>query len=77
MTTPKTIKKAASSQGSDAGTLSRRSFIAATAATGIAVGVGQCAMASPEVLAPKPENALPKVQPEMYTGTPAGLCSRS
>ena len=28
MTTPKTIKKAASSQGSDAGTLSRRNFIA-------------------------------------------------
>ena len=36
------------------------------------MGVGKSAMASPEVVAPKPENALPKVQPEMYTGTSAG-----
>ena len=74
MTTPKAIKNAVSSQesGAGAGTLSRRDFIAATAATGIAMGVGQSAMASPEVLAPKPENALPKVQHEMYTGTSAG-----
>ncbi len=55
------------------GTVSRRDFLAATAATGIALGVGQAAAAAPqETVALKPENALPKGQPEMYTGTAAG-----
>ena len=58
--------------------LSRRDFIAATAATGIALGVGQAveaaqAAARPQaVAASRPENELPKGQPEMYTGTSAG-----
>ena len=58
--------------------LSRRDFISAGAATGIALGMDQLAAASPrvarspEVVAPTPENALPKGQPEMYTGTSAG-----
>ena len=72
MTTPE-AKKPVSSQESGAGALSRRDFIAATAATGIALGVGQSAAATPQgTLGLKPENALPKGQPEMYTGTPAG-----
>ena len=75
MTTPKT-DKAASSQENGASALSRRDFIAATAATaatGIALGGGQSAAAAPQAtLAFKPENALPKGQPEIYTGTPSG-----
>ena len=72
MTTPKRIKEAASSREGGAGTLSRRDFIAASAATGIAMGVGQTAAASPQVVAPHPENSLPNGKPEIYTGTPSG-----
>ena len=49
MATPKIIKEAAGPQESTSGALSRRDFIAATAATGIAMGVGQPAVASPGV----------------------------
>ena len=53
--------------------VSRRDFLAATAATGIAFGVAPGAAAAPQdSAAPKPENALPQGQPEMYTGTAAG-----
>ena len=78
MTTPKT-KKSADLPKDGIGALSRRDFIAATAATGIALGVGQPAVASAQApVAPKPENALPKTEPEMYTGTPLPApCSRS
>jgi thiamine pyrophosphate-dependent acetolactate synthase large subunit-like protein len=73
MKTPKRNKKPASSQKNGPGGLSRRDFIAGTAATGLALGVGQAAVAAPQgTLAPTPENALPKDPPEMYTGTPAG-----
>ncbi len=76
MTSPNTNKDAAESEQNSSGGLSRRNFIAATAATGIAMGVvGQpaaAAAASPQVSTPKPENALPNGQPEMYTGTSAG-----
>src|SRR5437016_8775915 len=65
--------KPANLRESDTGTLSRRAFIAGTAATGIALGVGQTAAAAPqENIALKPENSLPTGQPEMYVGTPAG-----
>jgi thiamine pyrophosphate-dependent acetolactate synthase large subunit-like protein len=73
MATAKATKKAASSQESDAGTLSRRDFIAATAATGLALGVGQgTATAAQAPVAPKPEDSLPKGQPEIYRGSAAG-----
>src|SRR5262245_50722403 len=76
MKTPKRTKKPARSQQSDLSALSRRDFIAAAAAsTGLALGVGQtaAATASPQgTVAPKPENALPKDQPEIYRGTAAG-----
>ena len=73
MTTPKKKNKA-NPQETRTGTLSRRDFIAATAAsaaTGIALGVAQPAAASPQAAAPKPENSLPNVKPEMFTGTPS------
>ena len=72
MRAPKIIKEAVSSQESGTNTLSRRDFIAATAATGIAVGVGQSAMASPQVLTPHIEYPLPKAEPELFMGTAAG-----
>src|ERR1700733_10738933 len=76
MTSPNTNKDAAESEQNSSGRLSRRDFIAATAANGIAMSVvGQpaaAAAASPQVSTPKPENALPNGQPEMYTGTSAG-----
>jgi thiamine pyrophosphate-dependent acetolactate synthase large subunit-like protein len=72
MTTRRTEKPAGSQEGGTAG-LSRRDFIAATAATGVALGIGQSVAAAPQgSAAPKPENSLPKGEPEMYTGTPAG-----
>jgi thiamine pyrophosphate-dependent acetolactate synthase large subunit-like protein len=72
MGTPKVIKGPVTPQESGTNTLSRRSFIAATAATGIAVGVGQSAMASPQVLTSHPEYPLPKAEPELFMGTAAG-----
>jgi thiamine pyrophosphate-dependent acetolactate synthase large subunit-like protein len=55
------------------GTVSRRDFLAATAATGIALGAGPAAAAVPQqTVGPKPENALPKDQPEIYRGTASG-----
>jgi thiamine pyrophosphate-dependent acetolactate synthase large subunit-like protein len=74
MMTPKTNKKAAELEESSSTALSRRDFIAATAATGLALGVGQSAAiaASPQVSALKPENSLLDGKPEMYTGTPSG-----
>jgi thiamine pyrophosphate-dependent acetolactate synthase large subunit-like protein len=71
MTASKTNKMAAGPGESSTG-FSRRDFIAATAATGLALGVGESAAASPQVLTPKPENSLPTGKPEMYTGTPSG-----
>ena len=70
MKTPKMIQ--ASSEETGTGTLSRREFIAATAATGISMGVGQSAAASPQALTSRPENSLPNGKPEIYTGTPSG-----
>src|ERR1051326_1536661 len=51
--------------------LSRREFFTATAATGIGLGVGQTAEAAQTFLL-KPENSLPKSEPEIYRGTAAG-----
>ncbi len=78
MTTPKIPNKAPDVQKSATGIFSRRDFIAATAASGIAMGLGQTAAASPpaaaspQVLTPQPENSLPSGEPQMYMGTPAG-----
>lgn len=56
--------------------LSRRDFIAAAAATGIAVGsepgIASAQAPTPQVLSPQPENSLPTVKPEIYTGTTSG-----
>src|SRR5438552_5193517 len=54
--------------------VSRREFIAATAASGVAIGAGQAAAAAPpqSTATTKPENALPKGEPEIYRGTAAG-----
>jgi hypothetical protein len=59
---------------SSSGKPSRREFIAASAATGVALGMGQgTAAASPQQgAALRPENALPKGAPEIYKGTAAG-----
>ena len=72
MPTPKTMNTAADSKESDTGAISRRDFIAAAAATGIAVGVGQSAAALPQVLTPQPESTKASVKPEIYMGTPSG-----
>ena len=72
MGTPKIMKEAVSPQESGTNTLSRRDFIAATAATGIVVGVGQSAMASPQVITAHPEYPLPKAEPELFMDTAAG-----
>jgi len=76
MKTAKRTKKPAGSQQSGLPALSRRDFIAtAAASTGLALGVGQTAVAQASAqgtVAPKPENALPKDQPEIYRGTAAG-----
>src|SRR5437763_11600123 len=54
--------------------VSRREFIAATAASSVALGAGGAAVAVPRQgnVATKPENALPKGEPEIYRGTAAG-----
>ena len=53
--------------------VSRREFLAATAATGVGLGVAQSAAAAPQETASlKPENALAKAAPEIYKGTAAG-----
>ena len=59
---------------SSSGKPSRREFIAASAATGVALGMGQgTAATSPrQGAALRPENALPKGAPEIYKGTAAG-----
>ena len=64
-------KKPAGSQEGGTGTLSRRDFIAATAATGLALGAGQAlaAQAPQGAVSLKPENALPKEPQEMFKGT--------
>ena len=51
--------------------LSRRDFIAAAAAAGITAG-NESRAASPEAVTPQPENSLPKIEPEIYKGTPSG-----
>ncbi len=52
--------------------MKRREFI--TAASGLALGAGQAAAAGPPqtTITTKPENALPKGEPEIYRGTAAG-----
>jgi thiamine pyrophosphate-dependent acetolactate synthase large subunit-like protein len=52
--------------------MKRREFI--TAASGLALGAGQTAAGSPPqgTITTKPENALPKGEPEIYRGTAAG-----
>ena len=74
MTALRTGKKPAESEENNSAGLSRRDFIAATAVTGVAMSVGEPARAAEDVAAAssKPENALPKGQPEMYSGTTAG-----
>src|SRR3954471_21411481 len=54
------------------GPVSRREFLAATAATGVALGVGQGTAPAQERAALKPENALTKGVAEVYKGTAAG-----
>jgi benzoylformate decarboxylase len=74
MTTPRAIKKpAASVQKEGPGALSRRDFIAGAAATGLTLGVAPSVAAAPQgAVAPRPENALPKDPPIMYTGSASG-----
>src|SRR3954462_10527867 len=58
---------------SGSGTVSRREFLAATAATGFALGAGQGASAAAEQSATaRPENALTKEAPQIFKGTAAG-----
>ena len=53
--------------------VSRRDFLAATAASGIGLGMGQSAAAAPQrAVDVKPENALPKDEPVMFRGTASG-----
>src|SRR4051812_24279587 len=55
------------------GTVTRRDFLAAGAATGIALGMGaDAAAAGQRPPAPKPENALPAGATEVFKGTAAG-----
>jgi thiamine pyrophosphate-dependent acetolactate synthase large subunit-like protein len=51
---------------------SRRDFLAATAASGVALGMGHGTGAAQDAVVPKPETALPKREPELYKGTAAG-----
>jgi len=52
---------------------SRRDFLAATAASGVALGMGQgIAAAGQDAVARRPENALPTGAPEVFKGTAAG-----
>src|SRR5215510_3097039 len=52
---------------------SRRDFLAATAATSVALGMGQVAGApAQQATAAKPDNTLTKGEPEIYRGTAAG-----
>lgn len=70
--TRKTSAKSADSSKNNSGALSRREFIAGTAATGIALGVGKSAVPAAQVTTPQPENSLPSSKLELYTGTPSG-----
>jgi thiamine pyrophosphate-dependent acetolactate synthase large subunit-like protein len=71
--TPKKIEKAPMPEESARNSLSRRDFIAGTAATGVVLGVGQPLVAIPQgAPAPKAEDSLPGSKPEMYVGTPSG-----
>jgi acetolactate synthase I/II/III large subunit len=64
-------QSAALKEGDDA-RLSRRDFIAATAATAVSVGAPSSAWSSPQQpAAANPENALPTGKAEIHTGTPA------
>src|ERR1051325_9434266 len=51
---------------------SRRDFLAATAATGFAFGIGQDAAAAPQGTAARQDNAAPPRELEIYKGTAAG-----
>ena len=51
---------------------SRRDFLAATAASGVALGMGNGIAAPQDSSAPRPENALPKSEPQLYKGTAVG-----
>jgi benzoylformate decarboxylase len=58
---------------SGSGQVSRREFLAATAATGIALGAAPAGAAAPQDPPTlRPENALTKVAPQTYKGTAAG-----
>lgn len=73
MTAPRRDKRTARAQRSGSGTVSRRDFIAATAATGVALGAGQAPAAAQGSSASRPENVLPRsAPPELYRGTSAG-----
>src|SRR5579862_4705906 len=72
-------EKAATGQNEPSSKLSRRDFISRGAATGLALGAGQLATSALQAAEPaaqavalKPENSLPKGQPEIYKGTSAG-----
>src|SRR5689334_4505784 len=51
---------------------SRRDFLAATAATGFAFGIGQDAAAAPQGTAPRQDTAAPPRAAEVFKGTAAG-----
>ena len=82
MSAPENMKNAEPSPTGRPGPVSRRDFIATTAASGFAMGVTQSAPAlaagqaqgATETAVARAENALPaKAQPrEMYQGTAAG-----
>ena len=55
------------------GKASRRDFLAATAASGVALGMGHGVAATPQDgSASRPDNTQPKAEPEIYKGTAAG-----
>jgi thiamine pyrophosphate-dependent acetolactate synthase large subunit-like protein len=68
---PKKTVNRGNSNENISGAVTRREFIAGTAATGIAMGLRQSA-ASAQVVTPQLKNSLPSSKPEFYTGTPSG-----
>jgi benzoylformate decarboxylase len=52
---------------------SRRNFLAATAASSVALGMGHGIASAPQdAVAPRPDSTQPKAEPQIYKGTAAG-----
>src|SRR5204863_2126146 len=68
-----TVMRESRTRGTMDSTVSRRDFLAATAATGIALGMGPAAAAAPQQAADAaPEDPSPARGSAMYSGTAAG-----